>query len=182
MSTKVELLDHDPQWPHLARREGERFAAALGGDARLIAVHHIGSTAIPGIQAKPILDLMPEVTSLEWLDKLQAQIEAAGYEYWGDYGIARRRFCPRMGGDGWRQVNVHCFLSGDEQLIRHLAFRDYLREHPIVASEYEQVKRNCAALHSEDAHAYTLCKSDWIQATQQQALRWWEAPRQGEAR
>ena len=175
MSTKVELLDHDPQWAELARLEGERFTAALGGDPRLIAVHHIGSTSIPGIQAKPILDLLPEVTSLEWLDEMQSQIEAAGYEYWGDYGIPRRRFCPRLGEDGWRRVNLHCFLRGDEQMIRHLAFRDYLREHADVAREYEQVKRDCAARHGHDAHAYTDCKGDWIQATQQAALRWWEA-------
>lgn len=177
MSTKVVLHDHDPQWAELARIEGERFAAALGGDSRLVRVHHIGSTSIAGIQAKPVLDLMPEVTSLEWLDEMREQIEAAGYQYWGEYGIPRRRFCPRQGEEGWRQANLHCFLSGDEQLIRHLAFRDYLREHAKVARDYEQIKQDCAARHGQDAFAYTDCKGDWIQATQREALGWWEALR-----
>ncbi|MBX3170891.1 MAG: GrpB family protein [Candidatus Eremiobacteraeota bacterium] len=173
MSTKVELLDHRGDWAEQAVREAERFAAALGRDRRLIGIHHIGSTSIPGIQAKPIIDLLPEVTSLEWLDEMQPQIEAAGFEYWGDYGIPRRRFCPQTGGDGWRRVNVHCFLSGDEQLVRHLAFRDYLRAHPEMARDYERIKQACAERYREDAYGYTDCKSAWIQATQAAALEWW---------
>lgn len=179
MTTKVELLDHNEDWAAQARREAERFAAALGPDPRLIGIHHIGSTSIPGIQAKPILDLMPEVTSLEWLDEKQPQIEAAGFEYWGDYGIPRRRFCPHTGGDGWRRVNVHCFLSGDEQLIRHLAFRDYLRFHPEVARDYERIKKDCAERYREDPPGYTDCKGGWIQATQAAALEWWARRPQG---
>lgn len=174
MSTKVELFDHDPGWAELARREGQRFAAALGVDPRLVTIHHIGSTSIPGIQAKPIVDLLPEVTSLEWLDERRPQIEAAGYEYWGEYGIPGRRFCPRKSADGTRQANVHCFLSGEEHLIRHLAFRDYLKAHPALAREYEQVKQECALRHPDDVQAYSDGKSDWIRATQQAALQWWK--------
>lgn len=173
MSTKVELLDHNPQWAQQARQEAARFAAALGDDPRLVTIHHIGSTSIPGIQAKAIIDLAPEVTSLEWLDERRPQIEAAGFEYWGEYGIPRRRFCPQTGGDGWRRVNVHCFLSGDEQLTRHLAFRDYLRAHSEVARVYESVKQESAARHRDDPHAYTDAKGDWIKATEVEALRWW---------
>ena len=180
MSTKVELLDHDSRWAEQARREAARFAAALGDDARLVAIHHIGSTSIPGIQAKAIIDLAPEVTSLEWLDERRAAIEAAGFEYWGEYGIPRRRFCPHNGGDGWRRVNVHCFLSGDEQLLRHLAFRDYLRAHSEVARDYERVKQESAQRHRDDPHAYTDAKGDWIRATEVAALGWWVQRQAGE--
>ncbi|MFN8610464.1 MAG: GrpB family protein [Vulcanimicrobiota bacterium] len=175
MSTKVELLEHNPDWAAQAAREAERFAAALGGDPRLLAVHHIGSTSIPGILAKGIIDLMPEVSSVEWLDEMQARLEAAGYQYWGEYGLKGRRFCPRNGPDGWRLANVHCYASGDEGLIRHLAFRDYLRAFPEKARDYERMKKDCAASHPEDAYAYTDCKADWITQAQAEALAWRQA-------
>lgn len=181
MSTKVELLDHNPGWAEQAVLEAERFATALGSDPRLIAIHHIGSTSIPGIQAKGIIDLCPEVSSLEWLDERREAIEAAGFEYWGEYGIPGRRFCPQTGGDGWRRVNVHCFLSGQEGLIRHLAFRDYLRTYPDIARDYERIKQACAERFREEPHAYTDCKGKWIQATQARALEWWGQARPGAA-
>lgn len=178
MSTKVELLEHNPEWAEMARQEAARFTAALGGDARLLTVHHIGSTSIPGIVAKGVIDLMPEVTSVEWLDEMQSRLEAAGYQFWGEYGLPGRRFCPRNGEDGWRCANLHCYTSGAPELIRHLAFRDYLRAFPDKAREYETMKQACAARHPEDAHAYTDCKDEWIQATQILALAWWEAQSQ----
>jgi GrpB-like predicted nucleotidyltransferase (UPF0157 family) len=75
---KVELLPHDPNWSHLADAEAQRFVEATG--PFLLTVHHICSTAIPGIHAKPILDLMPVVSSLAALDARQREIEALGYE------------------------------------------------------------------------------------------------------
>lgn len=78
---KVELLPHDPNWSRLADAEKQRLAEAIG--PCLLTVHHIGSTAIPGIHAKPILDLMPVISSLAALDMRQREIEALGYEWWG---------------------------------------------------------------------------------------------------
>jgi GrpB-like predicted nucleotidyltransferase (UPF0157 family) len=175
MSTKVELLDHNPEWAEMARQEAARFSAALGQDSRLITVHHIGSTSIPGIVAKGVIDLMPEVTAVEWLDQMQSRLEGAGYQFWGEYGIKGRRFCPRNGEHGWRCANVHCYASGDPELIRHLAFRDYLRAFPDKAREYQEMKRACAARHPQDAHAYTDCKADWITRLLGLALVWWPA-------
>lgn len=78
---KVELISHDPRWARDADRESQTFTAAAGHCVQI--VHHIGSTAIPGIHAKPVLDLMPVVTSLRELDDRQREIEALGYEWWG---------------------------------------------------------------------------------------------------
>jgi GrpB-like predicted nucleotidyltransferase (UPF0157 family) len=156
----------------LAEAEADRFAQALGG--QLVTIHAIGSTSIAGIWAKPILDLMPEVVSLEALDARRSQIEALGFEYWGEYGLPGRRFCPRHR-DGIRRANVHCYASGHPDLIRHLNFRDYLRAHPEVALAYQAEKLRCRDLCPNDVQAYTDCKSDWIRATERAALAWRQA-------
>lgn len=171
----VQLVNPDPDWEKQARLEADRFRHALGDDPRLVAIHHIGSTSIPGIQAKPTLDLMPEVTSLDLIDERRAQIEAAGYQFWGEYGISNRRFCPRLAPDGQRIANVHCFPQGDGGLTRHLAFRDFLRAHPNQARSYEQVKQRCAALQPDDVNLYNDCKNHWIKTTEGAALRWLRA-------
>jgi GrpB-like predicted nucleotidyltransferase (UPF0157 family) len=168
---KVELVAHDPHWAAAATAEGERLGAALG--PTLLAVHHIGSTAIPTIVAKPILDLMPVVASLEHLDECRRILEGLGYEWWGEYGLVQRRYCTRDDPDTRRRlVQLHCYASGCEEITRHVAFRDYLRSRPDLAREYEREKRRCRALHPDDSHAYGACKGDWITPIEKQALAW----------
>ena len=84
---RVEIVPPDPAWPQRAEEESARFAAAVG-EPGLLAIHHIGSTSVPGLAAKPLLDLMPEVSELAVIDRARAAIEAAGYAFWGEYGIA----------------------------------------------------------------------------------------------
>ncbi len=165
----VQLVPHDPGWEGEARLEGERFGALLGDN--LIAVHHIGSTSIPGIEAKPVLDLAPEVKDVSQLDALQSELEAHGYEYWGEYGLPGRRFCP-LHRDGVRIANIHCYGTGTPELKRHLAFRDYLRAHPEVAREYEAVKQRARDLHPLDVFAYNDEKNPWIRRVELQAIAW----------
>jgi GrpB-like predicted nucleotidyltransferase (UPF0157 family) len=169
---RVQISAYDPEWPVLAEHEGARFAAAVG-EPGLLAIHHIGSTSVPGLAAKPLIDLMPEVSELEVIDRARTAIEAAGYAFWGEYGIAGRRFCPRIAADGTRLANVHCFATGDPGLARHLAFRDYLRAHPELASAYAAEKRRCAALHPDDAAAYSDAKSAFVRRLEADALAWW---------
>lgn len=171
---RVEISSYAPDWPRLAEREMARFADAVGREG-LVAIHHIGSTSVPGLAAKPLIDLMPEVERLEVIDRARGAIEAAGYAFWGEYGITDRRFCPRIAPDGTRLANVHCFASGDPGLVRHLAFRDFLRAHPDVASAYADEKRRCAALHPDDAAAYGHAKSAFIRRVEAEALAWREA-------
>src|SRR5690606_8204860 len=90
---RVELVPHDPAWARLARVEAVALHAALGDN--LLAVHHIGSTAIAGIRAKPIVDLMPVVRAPTLLDASRAALEALGYRWWGELGLAGRRYCTR---------------------------------------------------------------------------------------
>jgi GrpB-like predicted nucleotidyltransferase (UPF0157 family) len=165
----VELVPHDPAWADAAKRESLRLIAATG-DA-VIQVHHIGSTAIPGILAKPILDLMPIVRSLPRLDEARSAIEALGYDWKGELGISGRRFCilsdPTT---GRRRVHVHCFAEGSPEVMRHLAFRDHLRARPDLAQAYEAIKARCRDLHPLDMLAYNACKNDWIRRVEAEAL------------
>jgi GrpB-like predicted nucleotidyltransferase (UPF0157 family) len=137
-------------------------------------VHHIGSTAIPGIKAKPIVDLIPLVTDITQLDAAAAKLEALRYAYCGEFGIAGRRYCRLTDPlTGKRMFQLHCYEPSAAEFPRHLAFRDYLRAHPDVAWQYEAEKVRAAALHPDDTLAYNAEKNDWIARVQREALAWW---------
>ena len=169
----IELVPHRREWAEMARTESTRLKDALGD--LLIMVHHIGSTAIPGIMAKPIVDLIPVVSSVEALDDAARRIEALGYEYLGEFGLPGRRYCRLIDPvSGKRVFQLHCYQPDAEEFPRHLAFRDYLRAHPAIAKEYEAEKIRAAALHPGDVLAYNNEKNDWIQRIQTDALAWWK--------
>jgi GrpB-like predicted nucleotidyltransferase (UPF0157 family) len=165
----VELDPHDPAWANQARQEAARLMAATG--AAIVSVHHIGSTAIPGIRAKPILDLMPVVESLMALQEARPAIEALGYVWWGDYGLPGRRYCTLDDSQtGRRKAQLHCYEQGSPEIARHLAFRDHLRSHPDLARAYDAEKTRCRDQHPLDSHAYSDCKAAWISRIEAQTL------------
>ena len=114
---KVELQPHDPAWAELAAAEVRQLFDAIGSS--LVTVHHVGSTAIPGIRAKPILDLLPVVRDLNELDRRQADIEELGYEWWGELGLPGRRYCSKSDpSTGRRLMQLHCYLEGSPEIDR----------------------------------------------------------------
>ena len=171
----VEFVPHSPQWAEMAMVEGARLKSALG--ANLLRVEHVGSTSIPGILAKPIVDLIPLVGDLDALDRARPEIEALGYDWLGEFGLPGRRYC-RMNDPltGKRKFQLHCYAVASPEVARHVAFRDYLRAHPGIARTYEREKQRAAALHPDDTMKYNDAKNDWIKRTEREALAWAAKP------
>ena len=166
----VVIAPYDPSWARRATEEAAVLEQALGDN--FVRVEHIGSTSVEGLAAKPILDLMPLVHSLDRLDQQRAAIEAIGYAWHGEFGIEGRRYGTKTDAKGTREVNLHCFQIDSPQIQRHLVFRDYLRLHPAVAREYETEKRRVAGLHPDDSRAYNDGKWAWVARVEAEALRW----------
>jgi GrpB-like predicted nucleotidyltransferase (UPF0157 family) len=165
----VILAPYNPEWPRMAASHAERLRV-LG--SILVTVHYVGSTSVPGLAAKPIIDLMPVVTNLAKLDRERRCVEALGYNWHGELGISGRRYCTLPDEVGIRIVQLHFFNADSSHVERHIAFRDYLRAHPDTASAYEKEKRRARDLHSNDSHAYTDEKAAWIRDTEAKALIW----------
>ncbi|MBI2767860.1 MAG: GrpB family protein [Chloroflexi bacterium] len=158
----VVLRPYDPLWP--ARFEAAKAAILAATGELLVALEHVGSTAIPGIGAKPYLDLMPALKTLEDADRLAAALATLGYKDNGEAGIPGRRYLTRyIEGDPhvWKH-NVHAYEQGHDEYIRHLVFRDALRASPALREQYWALKQRLAALHRDDVDAYAMAKSDFV--------------------
>lgn len=170
----VFLAPYNSAWPKRAADHAVRLRT-LG--STLVAVHHIGSTSVPGLAAKPVIDLMPLVTALDDLDRKRSRVEALGYSWHGELGITGRRYCALSDEGGVRIAQLHIFAVDSPHIERHLAFRDYLRTHPEAAHAYEEEKRRARDLHPNDSHLYSDEKGAWIQRTEADALVWFAEQR-----
>ncbi len=160
----------DPGWPAQAQGEADRWRDS--GIKGLVQVHHIGSTSVPGLPAKPILDLIPVFESETAMDAARLLIEALGFEWLGEFGLPGRRYCRRDDPEtGKRLVQAHCYVQGSDEITRHLAFRDALRANAPLRAGYAAIKGKCAALYPGDMQGYGDCKSEWVQKVEAQALK-----------
>ncbi|MDX2241092.1 MAG: GrpB family protein [Leptolyngbyaceae cyanobacterium bins.302] len=169
---KVEVVPHNPDWRSQFMAESQTIATALGSN--VITIHHIGSTAIPGIYAKPIIDLLVEVESITQMDQQVAVMQALGYEAMGEYGIPGRRYFRKHNAEGDRTHHAHAFQTGSPEIKRHLIFRDYLIAHPADAQAYSELKQQLAKQHPHDIEAYMDGKDGLIQAIAQRAAQFEE--------
>ena len=166
----IVLAPHDAAWAAVFAREAAAISAALSDVG--IELHHIGSTSIPGIVAKPVIDMLGVVASLDALDARADRLAALGYEALGEFGIPGRRYFRRNAADGTRTHQLHAFAEGAGDVARHLDFRDYLRAFPEEAAAYETLKRELASRCGSDMRAYSDGKTEFIRAAERRAAAW----------
>lgn len=167
------VIPHDPAWAMAYASEASRIARALA--PYQIEIHHIGSTAIPDILAKPVIDMLGVVSSIETLDTYSGQLDHLGYEAKGAFGIQGRRFFQKLNPSGVRTHHLHLFEEGTQDVLRHLAFRDFLRHHPDIAADYSALK---SALTSNDVATredYVARKAPYVTLLERRALTWRES-------
>jgi GrpB-like predicted nucleotidyltransferase (UPF0157 family) len=167
---KVEVVPHNPQWQEAFEIESTQIQAALGDN--VVAIHHIGSTAIPDIYAKPIIDLLVEVKEITAVDGRNGAMELLGYKAMGEFGIPDRRFFRKDNPEGIRTHHVHSFPAGSEQVQRHLAFRDYIIAHPEETHAYSELKRRLAIEYPTNIDGYMEGKDGFIQEIDRKAAQW----------
>lgn len=160
-SKPIELLPYDPAWAQQFADERRRVEAALG--SLIGAVEHIGSTAIPGLSAKPIIDLMVAVQSLDAAPRCYEPLARLGYDYIQRYEavIPHRRFFIRQVGTV-RTHHLHMVEQDSPFWVEHLLFRDYLRAHPAAADAYEHLKRDLAAKFDKSREQYSDGKTEFV--------------------
>lgn len=169
MLRRICVVSHDELWPDLFAAESAALAAAFGG--RAAEIHHVGSTSIPGLPAKPIIDILVVVDDIGQVDSLNPALIALGYEPQGEYGIPGRRFFTK-GGDVKRSHHVHVFQQGHPEVSAMLNFRDYLRSHPRQAAEYGRLKEELALICEDDITAYNAGKDAFVKELIRQARVW----------
>lgn len=160
----VEIVDYDPRWPAMFEEEKARILGACG--EWLAAVEHIGSTSVPGLPAKPIIDVMPGLRRLEDGVHCIEPMQKLGYQYLGEYGIPERLYFNK---GIPRTHHVHMFEVGHHQWDRHLLFRDYLRNNPEVLAAYAELKRELAERYRDDRDAYTDAKTEFVRNIERRA-------------
>ncbi|CAM5194692.1 hypothetical protein UACE39S_02278 [Ureibacillus acetophenoni] len=165
---KVEVSSYSEKWPLMFLEEAEKLKGIFGHE--VIDIYHIGSTSVPGLKAKPIIDMMPIVRDINEVDKFNEKMIEIGYNPKGENGIAGRRYFQK-GGDH-RTHHVHIYQSGSYEIRRHLTFRDYLRSHPEAKMSYGELKERLAQQFPYDIDSYIKGKEQLAREIEMKALSW----------
>ena len=163
----VRIFPYDSCWPRFFESERTRVKAAAGG--RIEIVEHVGSTAVPGLDAKPVIDLLAGVRSLADAIRCVQPLERIGYEHRGEAGVPGRIFLRT-----YSPCICHLNLAVVEEEFweGHLLFRDYLRAHPDTAREYARLKHKLAVRFRYERESYTEAKTGFVEAVLERARAW----------
>ena len=134
----IEIVPYNLDWPELFKTESIKIQQALGDNC--IEIHYIGSTSVPELAAKPIIDMIPVVRDIGAVNNLA--MEALGYEAKGEFGIPFRSYFTK--GKDIRTHNIHIFEQGNLEIERHLKFRDWMRNNPVDKEAYANIKNSLA--------------------------------------
>ena len=171
MSAPITVLPYDPVWPEIFRHLGAQLRAALGGVA--LRIDHIGSTAVPGLAAKPIVDVQISVERLEPVEPFRLPPEAAGFRYRASNTERTKRYFREP--PGQRRTHLHVRRAGSFSEQFALLFRDFLRADPPAALDYGRHKLALAARFTHDRHGYLEAKLPIIWEVLRRADRWAQA-------
>ncbi|GGB12191.1 GrpB family protein [Macrococcus hajekii] len=166
----VKVVAYDSIWQHLYLDEMNKLKEIFKG--QMIEIFHIGSTAVPGLVSKPIIDMMLVVKDISQVDLLNEPLIRLGYEPKGENGIKGRRYFQK--GQDNRSHHLHIYQTGDENIKRHLAFRDYLRTFSGEAERYGHLKAELAKLYLFDIDSYIAGKNIFVQVMEIKALDWYD--------
>ena len=176
---EVAIAPYDPAWPELFRQESKHLISCLPNEL-VRRIEHFGSTAVPGLAAKPIVDMLVEVTDLqETRARIAPVLAAQGYDYFwrpthGDDGPPFYAwFIKRDPRTGVRTHHIHMVEARFADHWDRLFFRDYLIEHPEAARDYEALKRRLASATPRDRAAYTRGKTEFIARVTEEAKRYY---------
>ncbi|MHC4609427.1 MAG: GrpB family protein [Planctomycetota bacterium] len=159
----VVIVPYDSDWPRQFEQERKLLAEVFLGTRNVVV--HIGSTAVPGLGGKPVIDIMVGVAALSDVERRIPDLEVRGYEYVPEYEdqLPERRYF-RKPRDAARTHHLHCVVAGDDLWCQQLTFRDYLRAYPEAAAAYSELKQRLASRHRNDRVAYSEAKTTFVRS------------------
>ena len=167
---KVEIAEYDINWDKEYKSEKDKIIESLND--KIINIYHIGSTSIPNLKAKPIIDILLVVENINDLDLYTTEFENLGYEPMGEFGIKGRRYF-RKGGEN-RTHQIHAFQYDNlYDIKRHLIFKDYLKAHENIAKEYENLKLKLANKYPNSSELYSDGKDCFVKRVEKEAMKWY---------
>ncbi|MBC1603805.1 GrpB family protein [Listeria rocourtiae] len=165
----IKILEHDSNWAKMYSDEKVAIQQIL--QTELVASFHIGSTSVPNLKAKPIIDILLVVEDIVRLDTFAERFKELNYEVMGEFGMVGRRYY-RKGGDQ-RTHQIHAFqVDNLTEIGRHLLFRDFLIAHPTISHKYGELKSHLADKYPNDIDAYCDGKDQFVKETEQKAIHW----------
>ncbi|MCM3708029.1 MULTISPECIES: GrpB family protein [Cytobacillus] len=169
MTRKVAVTAYNPDWPSRFEKEAELIRTIFKGEIEKI--HHIGSTSVRGLAAKPVIDILPIVMDIELVDRFNEDMISLAYEPRGENGLPGRRYFQKGGNQ--RTHHVHIYEKGSLEITRHLAFRDYLRANREEAEKYGALKTELAEQFPFDMDSYIKGKEALVKEIEMRALEWY---------
>ncbi|NMM51766.1 GrpB family protein [Paenibacillus aquistagni] len=165
----IVVTDYDEHWVSLFEQEAAILRDIFKDE--LLDIHHIGSTSVPRLKAKPIIDILPVVKDIARVDDYNESMINIDYEPMHEFGIQGRRYFRKGGINRTHQLHVFQF-DNTYEIERHLAVRDYLRTHQEDMIAYGDLKEQLAALHPADIEGYCDGKDEFVKALEKRALEW----------
>ncbi|WP_099157095.1 GrpB family protein [Virgibacillus ndiopensis] len=166
---KIRLTEYDENWIQMFENETRLLRQVFGDE--IITFEHFGSTSVPGMKAKPVIDMMCLVKDIEKIDEFDEQMQSLDYDIAGEWGIAGRRLFRRGGEE--RTHHIHFYQFDNPEIKRHLILRDYLRTHPQEVKRYTNIKEELAQRY-DNTKFYSKAKKPFVQEMEERALDWFE--------